>query len=120
MVRELLFSLSKEALNKNLSLYVEGSASIFEEMRHFYKTLAEENNITFLEINLEAPLSVLRQRLEERVKNGKALVVKNDEQFMRRYDLYIKHRDVNWPTYDSSTNTPEEIYLLVIKRLSKI
>ena len=115
IVRELLFSLSKEALGKGLSLYVEGSASIFEEMRHFYKTLAEENNIPFFEINLEAPLDVLKQRLEERVKSGKALVVKNEEQFMLRYDLYLEHKDPNVPTYDSSQNTPEEIYLLIAK-----
>ncbi len=120
IVTELVFSLSKEAFKKNFSLYVEGSASIFEKMREFYKTLAEENNIIFLEINLEAPIEVLKKRLEERVKSGKALVVTNMEQFMRRYNLYIEHKDSTLETYDTSKNTPEEIYLSVIKKLSSL
>ena len=118
LVKDLLFSLSKEAFNKGLSVVVEGSASIFIEMRGFYKKLAEENSVVFTEINLEAPLDVLKERLKKRVAQGKALTVTSSEQLIYRYDLYFKHKDKNIVTYDTTKSTPEEIYLSVIKKLS--
>lgn len=117
LVKDLLFSLSKEVLNKELSLIVEGSANILIEMRDFYKNLAREKSVVFLEVNLEAPLEVLLKRLEERVAKGQSLTVSKPEQLIQRYNLYIERKDMLANTYNTTEIEPEEIYLSVIQEL---
>ena len=117
LVARLIFVLSQNVVDEGLSLYVEGSASIFIEMRNFFQKLAKEAGLRFLEINLEAPLDVLLGRLEERVKSGKAMVVKDKEQFMRRYDLYQEHKDDKVSTYDTEKYSAENIHDMVIQLL---
>lgn len=115
LVMDLLFALSKEVAEQDLSFIVEGSASILLEMRAFYKKLAEEHSIVFFEVNLEAPLETLEERFQNRVSKGKAFTVSTSEQFMRRYNLYLEKRDPSAPTYNSGEQSPEEIYNVIKK-----
>lgn len=119
LAKDLLFALSREAVHKNLSIIVEGSASIMLEMRSFYSTLAKEELVNFFEINLEAPLEILQKRLQERIVAGEALTVNKPEQLLQRYNLYLERRDPEVLTYDSTTHSPEEIYSLIIKNVLK-
>lgn len=119
LVKELLFSLSKEALDKNLSIIVEGSASIMLEMREYYSQLANKKFVNFFEINLEAPLESLQKRLQERVSQGKALTVSKPDQLLKRYDFYMSKKDKNVPIYDTSKYLPEKIYSMIVNDVLK-
>lgn len=117
LVKDLSFALSKEAINQDLSIIVEGSASIMIEMREFYSDLAKEASVNFFEINLEAPLEVLQERLRERAQAGKAMTVTEPEQLLKRYNFYMERKDDDAPTYNTSRHSPEEIYSLVVKEV---
>lgn len=115
LVKDLLFALSKEAVHKKLSIIVEGSANIMFEIRSFCSTLANKESIDFFEINLEAPIEVLQKRLQERVRDGKALTVTEPEQLLKRYNLYLERKDPSVLVYDSTKYSPKELYSLVKK-----
>lgn len=119
LVKDLLLTLSREAVHKNLSIIVEGSASIMLEMRSFYSALAKEESIDFFEINLEAPLEVLQERLQERVAGGRSWTVTKPEQLSQRYSLYIDRKDSAVSVYDTTIRSSEEIYSLVMKDVLK-
>ena len=117
LIMDLLFVLCKELVNKDISIIVEGSASIMNEMREFYTSLAKTKGYKYVEVNIEASREELLRRLAIRVAEGKSVSVNNEEQFMIRYNKYLEKRDPNCQVFSSETNTADEITDSIIQLL---
>ena len=69
-----------------------------------------------MSINLEAPKEILEKRFQERVISGKKndsqkISVTTKEGFDSRHEWYLKeNRDLDGMVFDTTKNTPEEIF----------
>ena len=106
----LVYALSDKAAENGLSLIFEGNIRIQKELRQTYKELADKHGLRFVEIKIEAPLEVLKNRFNERIADkGKKLFVRTMEGMLERYDAYMANRDNDNPTFDSSASSLEDI-----------
>ena len=112
IVSRLLSALVKQVAIENLSIIVEGDLNLMRNHEN-YKKIALDNNMKFIEVNIEAPLEVVSKRFEERVRNSieqnKKISVTTEDGMKRRYDAYHEKKRENLPTFDSSKMTAEEI-----------
>jgi predicted kinase len=112
-VANVVLAVASSALAQGLPLVVEANAAILKNMWPQYKVLAESRNAGFFEINLEAPLELLKQRLERRIASSisrrKKITLKDSTDLERRYDVYRSHKKTTIPTFDSSLMPLDEI-----------
>lgn len=119
VVSELAFDLAQSAIQKGFSLLVEGNVKIQKESRAKYSTLAQKNSIKFFEVNLEAPLEVLKtrfaKRVEEAARTWTTIYAKTEADMMDRYTAYCEYKNSALPTFDSSALNPEQIVVEIEK-----
>ena len=117
VVSELTTSLAKKALSKEYSLIVE-SLGIHFQKRNIkeFKSLSKRNKIKFVEVNIESPFHIAKERFNERLKETKLKKVKisnrSQKRFKEMYDMYEtykKDRKEKIPTFDTSKLSPRQI-----------
>ena len=64
-VSRVALDMASAALTQGFSLVVEANATILKKMWPKYEALAEKHRVTYFEINLEAPLELLKEQLEK-------------------------------------------------------
>ena len=78
-----------------------------------YKALAEQNSVAYFELNLEAPLDLLKERLARRMAkslvSGKNHTLRDPEDLERRHKAYLAYRKDSIQTFDSSVLSLEDI-----------
>ncbi len=113
MLHDMTYDLAQRAVKEGLSIIMEGTPKVESELWRSYKKLADENGMVFYEVNMEADLEVLKKRFQERVDtmqtSGKKLANTSMEHFLVLYDLYVKHKHQNIPTFYSDKQSIEEI-----------
>jgi predicted kinase len=119
LLNDLAIAVSNRLAKDNLSLIVDGRVQNLEEMRQFYSKLAADTSRKFLEVNIEAPMEVLLERLRNRVEAGRAKTVKDPEQLIERHKIYESKKHKLAPTFDSSILSTEEIYFDIQKLLQQ-
>ncbi|MFA5131458.1 MAG: AAA family ATPase [Patescibacteria group bacterium] len=115
----LTLELARNALREGFSLIVDGSGRFDKNSNSDYKKLAKECKISYIEINIEAPIIILIKRFKERVARAKAVnsnisctTVKKMKEF---YNGYLEYKDNDLITLDSGLNSPEQISNIIIK-----
>ncbi|MFN0313737.1 MAG: AAA family ATPase [Burkholderiales bacterium] len=112
-VSQVVLDMAASALGQGLSLIVEANARILKKKWPEYKALAERNNVPYFEINLEAPLDLLKERLKNRLADSLARggkhTLKEPEDLERRYKAYLEYKKDSIPTFDSSVSSVIEI-----------
>lgn len=113
LVQECLMSIADKLVSSGMSLITEGGSVRQGDLNHELEDLGKKHNIKVIYVNIEAPLEILKKRFAERVQTskerGSKLSVTDEEGFIQRYDAYMALKDPNWPTFDSSILSPEEI-----------
>lgn len=113
LVHETILLIAENMLKGGMSLLVEGGSLMQGTMNAGLKALAEKHGIKVLTVNIEAPLPILKKRFEERVLNsitrGTPISVTTEEEFMKRYEAYLKLKDQGLKTFDSSAQNPGDI-----------
>lgn len=109
----MVLDMASSALSQGLSLIVEANARILKKLWPEYKAMAEKHNVAYFEINLEAPLDLLKQRLERRMvkseASGKKHTLKDPDDLERRYKAYLAYRKDSIPTFDSSVLSLDDV-----------
>lgn len=109
------------ASDYHLSVVIDGSAALQSEWGFFYRLLAEKYNYRFVEINIEAPYRILEQRFVERTQRllsqWAKLKAVHIEDMQNRYESYIKNKNNEIMTFDSSLYSPLELCGKVIELL---
>ncbi len=113
LVQESVVILAGKMLGAGMSLVVEGGSVTQGNLNKEIIKLGEKLGVKVTTVNVEAPLEVLKSRFVERVENSKVrgskLSVKNDEDFMKRYNAYLNIRSEAEKTFDSSLQNQDEI-----------
>ncbi|MDD2870529.1 MAG: zeta toxin family protein [Candidatus Gracilibacteria bacterium] len=109
---EMLVSLAKTAIKNEMNIIYEGkSPYIFNKLESFLKEL----DIKVYQINLEAPLEILKERFLQRLKdveiNGGKVSNKSLDRFIEIYNEYIDTKKEDILTLDSSILSKEEMIL---------
>lgn len=117
IAKEIIFSAIVAAIESGLSVVIDGG---FADFRDRYKTLAQKYNLTYVSVNIEAPVEILEKRFLERVdsasKTNKTISVTTLEGFHSRYTWYLNtNKDIEGITFDSSSLSAEEIVGEIIK-----
>ncbi len=104
---------AEKMLEGGMSLLIEGGSVMQGSLNDEIKKLGEKRGIKVTTVNIEAPLEALKKRFDERVMNsitrGTKISVTDEEDFMKRYDAYLKIRDQAEKTFDSNTQNPGDI-----------
>jgi predicted kinase len=112
-VSRIVLDMASSALAQGLSLLVEANARILKSKWPEYKAMAEKHDVAYFEINLEAPLELLKDRLERRMagsqERGKKHTLKAPEDLERRYKAYLDYKKNAIPTFDSSMLSLDDI-----------
>lgn len=112
-VSQVTVDMASSALTQGFSLIVEANATILKKMWPQYKALSEQNNVAFFEINLEAPLDLLKKRLAGRMAkslvSGKKHFLRDPEDLERRYKAYLAYKKDSIQTFDSSVLSLDDI-----------
>ncbi|MFN0313736.1 MAG: AAA family ATPase [Burkholderiales bacterium] len=112
-VANVVLAITSSALAQGLPVMVEANATILKNMWREYRALAEKNNIGYFEINLEAPLDVLKERLRLRIASSvarrKKITLKDPSDLETRYEVYLAHKKDSIPTFDTSAVPLDEI-----------
>jgi len=113
VVGRLLLSLVSQAAKENLSIIIEGNVATIKYDAKAYSDVAKENNMNFVQVNIEAPYNVLLDRFKQRVKNATEQKTKisltSVKDMKNRYGAYQKFKNNNLPTFDSSVMSPVDI-----------
>ncbi len=113
LVHETTLLVAENMLKGGMSLIVEGGSIMQGSLNDGIKKLGEVHGIKITVINIEAPLAALKKRFDERVMNsitrGTKISVVDEEEFMKRYDAYLKIRDQAKKTFDSNSQNPGDI-----------
>lgn len=119
LVQDCLMSIADKLLLNGMSLITEGGSVRQGDLNQQLEDLGKKHNIKVVYINIEAPLDVLKARFADRLKNskerGSKLSVTDEQGFIQRYDAYMALKDKNWPTFDSSIMSPQEIAQEIMK-----
>lgn len=119
LVQECLMSIADKLLENGMSLITEGGSVKQGDLNKSLEDLGKKHGIKVIYVNIEAPLDILKQRFADRLKTsqerGSKLSVTDEKGFVERYDAYMKLKDANWPTFDSSVLSPEEIASGIMK-----
>lgn len=109
MLQQMLGTIAKIALDKGLSLFVEWRKSL----QDMIFSMSEGKGIEAKYVNIEAPLSVLKERFFERVENaqreGRRLGNTSVEKLIALYDEYQHDKTSTWITLDTSILSGEEV-----------
>ena len=112
-VSRIVLDMATSALGQGLSLVVEANARILKKKWPEYQALAMRNGVAYFELNLEAPLELLKARLANRMvrtlASGKKHTLKDAEDLERRYKAYLAYRKDSVQTFDSSSLSLEDI-----------
>lgn len=104
---------AEKMLEGGMSLLIEGGSVMQGSFNEEIGKLGTKYGVKITIVNIEAPLSTLKKRFEERVMNsitrGTKISVTDDADFMKRYDAYLKIRDQAEKTFDSNTQNPGDI-----------
>jgi predicted kinase len=120
IAKEMTFATVDVALGEGLSVVVDGA---FGDFRDRYKKIAEKYDVTYLSLNIEAPLDVLKERFLQRVESAqkidaKKISVTTLEGFQSRYDWYIStNKDPEAETLDSGHYSEEELFKMILQKL---
>lgn len=109
---EMLVSLAKTAIKNEMNIIYEWkSPYIFNKLESFLKEL----DIKVYQINLEAPLEILKERFLQRLKdveiNWWKVSNKSLDRFIEIYNEYIDTKKEDILTLDSSILSKEEMIL---------
>lgn len=111
VVTDLVLTLAEAAFSKGFSIIADGA--MLKTMRERYSSFAERNAVKFFEVNLEAPVPVLEERLKKRVveatRLGTKISVTDTQGMMKIFARYQENKNISIPTFDSSILTPEQI-----------
>lgn len=112
-VSQVTVDMASSALTQGFSLIVEANATILKKTWPKYKVLSEQNHVAFFEINLEAPLDLLKKRLARRMAkslvSGKKHFLRDPEDLERRYKAYLAYKKDSIQTFDSSVLSLDDI-----------
>lgn len=112
-VSRIVLDMATSALGQGLSLVVEANARILKKMCPEYQALAMRKGVAYFELNLEAPLDLLKARLANRMArsltSGQKHTLKDPEDLERRYNAYLAHKKEGTRTLDSSALSLDEI-----------
>jgi predicted kinase len=115
----LTLELARNALEEGFSLIIDGCGRFDKNSNNDYKKLANEYKISYIEINIEAPIIILVKRFKARVARAKLVksnisctTVKKMKEF---YNGYLQYKNNNLITFDSSLSSPEQIRDSIIK-----
>ena len=102
----MLLALASSAIAESFPLVVEGNTNILKGQWRDYQSLAEKHGARFFEVNLEAPLGILKGRFEHRIALAESrkirIAVKNFAGVKQRYKIYLAHKKDSILTLDSS------------------
>jgi predicted kinase len=111
-VQESLLLVGERMLENGMSLILEGGSVTQGEMNKALETIGEKHGIKTTYVNIEAPLDVLKERFQERLKvsqeRGTKLSFTDDEGYMKRYNAYTAIKG-DAPTFDTSILLPDEV-----------
>jgi predicted kinase len=112
-VSQVVLDMASSALTQGFSLIVEANARILKKTWPKYKALAEQNSVAYFELNLEAPLDLLKERLARRMAkslvSGKNHTLRDPEDLERRHKAYLAYRKDSIQTFDSSVLSLDDI-----------
>ena len=113
LVHESVLLLSEKMLQAGMSLILEGGSVMQGSLNQNLLNLGEKHGIKVTSVNIEAPLSILKKRFEDRVfqsiHRGSKISVTNEDGFMQRYDMYLSLKNSTDPTFDSNVQNPVDI-----------
>lgn len=111
-IDRILSSTASQAIKENFSILLEGDVKLMQDSS-YYKNLAEEHNLNLIQVNIDCPLEVCYERALQRAQlfkeRGIKTFVTTREKFIERYGLYQKYRNSDFPTFDSTQMTTDEI-----------
>ena len=123
LARRLTLKLAEAACDEGLSLIIDGNGRFDKNYNQDYEKLAEKKKIFFIEINIDAPLEVLKERFNKRVESAMAANSKisctTEEKMLEFYNSYLKYKNQEAVAYDSSLLSSEEICEEVLELLKK-
>jgi predicted kinase len=120
-VQECLLILAEKMLQNGMSLVLEGGSVAQGTLNESLYRLAEKYHMNVVTVNVEAPLEVLKNRFEERLATaatrGSKLSVTTDDGYMERYNAYLAIKKDSQKTFDSSTQSPEEMMKEILEMM---
>ena len=113
IVNTLMYRLIEEAVLQGFPIVVEGNLRLRRERLSDLADLCARHNMTFLEVNVEAPIEEVEKRFARRLehsnKAGIRLAEKSLSNVAKRYRRYLNDRDPALPTLDTSTMSMQEM-----------
>ena len=121
IVYDFLTDLAKRAVKENYSLIVESMGiKLLQQGTKFLKALAKKNGMEFIEINLESPFHIAKERFNARLENAKKEHIKISNKSYRRfkqmYEGYFNKKNEKIPAFDTSKLSPKQI----VNRIEKL
>lgn len=117
---EIQILLVRQAFENNLNVVIEGFPGIYDDMRQKLKKVTTEYKTNFIEINLEASLEVLTDRLNKRIikakYQGAKLFCTTEERMLELYDKYMSEKGSTAETIIVDSLTEQE----VLEKIKKI
>jgi adenylate kinase family enzyme len=121
VINKMLYKLSESAIVEGFSLLIETNIGLMKSWIPKYKALADSNEFVYLELNIEAPYDVLKERFEKRAQSAKAqgskISVTKVDDMKLRFDGYQKYKNSSVPTLDSYRMSSEEILNQIVEKL---
>lgn len=118
IVKEMILATVRTALKNGLSVIKEGALYNSE----IYEKIAQEFDVDFYAVNVEAPWEVILERFQKRVEAKKAGVKKiaNTDPLRLRdlYEMYLDSKSISPLIFDSSKLDPEEIRDAILEYLT--
>ena len=114
LVYSLLTNLAKKAVAENHSLVVEGvGINLLQKGVKFFKSLSKKRKMKFIEVNIESPFHIAKERFEKRLieskSSDKKIANKSHRRFKQMYEGYFNNKNKEVPTFDTSKLSPKQI-----------
>lgn len=117
MLQEMIQSMALIALDKWMSLIIESQRQLINTILN----LPQSEKFDIKYINIEAPLSLLKERFQERVENakreGRKLGNTSEDKLIEIYNNYQDNKFTQWITLDTHKLSEEKVVVEIEKYL---
>lgn len=111
VVTNIVLGLAEVAFDQGLSIVADGAT--LKTTRERYVALAKSKGVKYIEVNMEAPLPLLEERFKQRVVDaaakGTKISITELPGMMKIYTRYQENKNFDFPTFDSSILSAEQI-----------
>ncbi|MDP2672402.1 MAG: AAA family ATPase [Nanoarchaeota archaeon] len=124
LIYYLLTTLANEVTKEKYSLIIEGvGVNLSNKGIKFFKSLSKKRKMKFIEINLESPFHIAKERFNKRLEESKKekhkkISNRSHKRFKQLYEGYFIKKNKKMPTFNTHKSSSKQIVNRIEKLIS--